>query len=152
VKHRFEQFVKDTFEHWMHYMQCNWVVVSDKSVKEITDLLTPWVKAHDDDMMDNQYLLVTEIDPDSVNGWLPAGAWKWMREIRNKLEYQELESPSIMDMYRCGVFDSEFKQVHCVADIDNMLSGYETKSTTFAIDAVRSRMIDRLMKKLQTVN
>lgn len=149
---RFEQFIKDTFEHWMHYMRCNWVVVSDKSVKEITDLLAPWVTAHDDDMMDNQYLLVTEIDPGSVNGWMPAGAWQWMCKNRKKLEYQELESPTILDMYRCGVFDSEFERVRSVADIDKMLSVYVDNSSTFAIDAVRYRMIGRLMQKLQTVN
>ena len=152
AKPRFEQFIKEKFEHWMHYMRCHWVVVSDKSTKEITDLLLPWVVEQDEDTMGDQYLFVTEFDPSAVNGWLPSGAWQWMCNNRKKLEYQELESPSILDMYHCGVFDSEFERVRSVADIDKMLSVYVANSSTFAIDAVRSRMIERLMKKLQTVN
>ena len=146
---RLERYIKDTFEKWMHYMECNWVIVSDKSVKEITDQLVPWVRNSDDR---NQLLLVTEIDPNNVNGWLPQGAWSWIQKNQREITYKAMENPSIIDMYNCGIFSPELDRARCIKDIDNILAPYENSVSQFALVNVRNRMIEVLTRRIKTLN
>ena len=146
---RLERIIKDTFEKWMHYMECNWVVVSDKSVKEITDHLVPWIRNSDER---NQLLLVTEIDPTNVNGWLPHGAWEWIRKNQREITYRSMENPSIIDMFNCGIFSPELDRARCIKDIDNILAPYEASGSQFALSNVRNRMIDVLTKRIKASN
>lgn len=142
---RLETLIKDSFNYWMHYMKCTWIVVSDKGVKEITDLLVPWITRSND----NQLLLVTEINPENLNGWLPQGAWLWLSKHRLKITYQEMENPSLIDMFNCGIFSPEFDRARSIADIDNILKPYEGSTSWFALNAVRNRMIERLIQKIR---
>lgn len=146
---RLERFIKDSFDKWMHYMECNWVVVSDQSVKEITDRLVPWVRNSDES---NQLLLVTEIDPANVNGWLPQGAWDWIRKNQREITYKSMENPSLIDMFNCGIFSPELGRARCIKDIDDILSPYETSVSQFALENVRNRMIDVLAQRINASN
>lgn len=146
---RLERYIKDTFEKWMHYMECNWVVVSDKSVKEITDQLVPWVRNSDDR---NQLLLVTELDPTNINGWLPQGAWNWIQKNQREITYKAMENPSLIDMYNCGIFSPELDRARCIKDIDNILAPYENSVSPFALVNVRNRMIDVLTSRIKALN
>ena len=137
---RLERVIKDSFEHWAHYMKCTWFVISDKSVKEITDQLSPWVKNSDE----RQLLFVTEIDPNDVNGWLPHTAWDWFAKTRREIMFKEMENPSIVDMYNCGIFEPELKAANSIADIDSILKPYENQVSSFALETVRGRMIERI--------
>lgn len=144
---RLERFIMDTFEQWMHYMKCTWVVVSDKSVQEITDCLVPWVR---NSYEYNQLMLVTEIDPTNINGWLPHDAWQWFAKNQQKIMFSEIENPSIVDMYNCGIFEPELNTANSIADIDNILKPYENKVTSFALETVRSRMIERISARARS--
>ena len=146
---RLERFIKDTFEDWMHYMECNWVVVSDKSVKEITDSLVPWVRNSDES---HQLMLVTELDPANVNGWLPQGAWDWIIKTKREITYKSMENPSLIDMFNCGIFSPELDRARCIKDIDNILAPYETSVSRFALENVRNRMIDVLTQRIKASN
>lgn len=146
---RLERFIKDTFEDWMHYMECNWVVVSDKSVKEITDSLVPWVRNSDES---HQLMLVTELDPANVNGWLPQGAWDWIIKTQREITYKSMENPSLIDMFNCGIFSPELDRARCIKDIDGILAPYETSVSRFALENVRNRMIDVLTKRIKASN
>ena len=146
---RLERFIKDTFEDWMHYMECNWVVVSDKSVKEITDSLVPWVRNSDES---HQLMLVTELDPANVNGWLPQGAWDWIIKTQREITYKSMENPSLIDMFNCGIFSPELDRARCIKDIDGILAPYETSASRFALENVRNRMIDVLTKRIKASN
>ena len=146
---RLERFIKDTFEKWMHYMECNWVVVSDKSVQEITDHLVPWVRNSD---KCNQLMLVTEIDPANINGWLPHDAWEWIRKNQREITYKSMENPSLIDMFNCGIFSPELDRARCIKDIDNILAPYEASGSQFALSNVRNRMIDVLTKRIKASN
>lgn len=143
---RLERFIKDTFDKWMHYMECNWVVVSDKSVQEITDYLVPWV-SHSDEC--NQLMLVTEIDPANVNGWLPRAAWDWFRKNQREITFKSMENPSLIDMFNCGIFSPELDRARCIKDIDNILAPYENSVSSFALMNVRNRMIELFMQKIR---
>ena len=146
---RLERFIKDTFEDWMHYMECNWVVVSDKSVKEITDSLVPWVRNSDES---HQLMLVTELDPANVNGWLPQGAWDWIIKTQREITYKSMENPSLIDMFNCGIFSPELDRARCIKDIDSILAPYETSASRFALENVRNRMIDVLTQRIKASN
>ena len=146
---RLERFIKDTFDDWMHYMECNWVVVSDKSVKEITDSLVPWVRNSDES---HQLMLVTELDPANVNGWLPQGAWDWIIKTQREITYKSMENPSLIDMFNCGIFSPELDRARCIKDIDGILAPYETSASRFALENVRNRMIDVLTKRIKASN
>ena len=146
---RLERFIKDTFEDWMHYMECNWVVVSDKSVKEITDSLVPWVRNSDES---HQLMLVTELDPANVNGWLPQGAWDWIIKTQREITYKSMENPSLIDMFNCGIFSPELDRARCIKDIDGILAPYETSVSSFALENVRNRMIDVLTQRIKASN
>lgn len=146
---RLERFIKDTFEDWMHYMECNWVVVSDKSVKEITDSLVPWVRNSDES---HQLMLVTELDPANVNGWLPQGAWDWIIKTQREITYKSMENPSLIDMFNCGIFSPELDRARCIKDIDGILAPYETSVSRFALENVRNRMIDVLTQRIKASN
>lgn len=146
---RLERFIKDTFEDWMHYMECNWVVVSDKSVKEITDSLVPWVRNSDES---HQLMLVTELDPANVNGWLPQGAWDWIIKTQREITYKSMENPSLIDMFNCGIFSPELDRARCIKDIDGILAPYETSASRFALENVRNRMIDVLTQRIKASN
>ena len=146
---RLERFIKDSFDKWMHYMECNWVVVSDMSVKEITDRLVPWVRNSDEN---NQLMLVTEIDPANVNGWLPQDAWNWIRKNQREITYKSMENPSLIDMFNCGIFSPELGRARCIKDIDNILAPYETSVSRFALENVRNRMIDVLTQRIKASN
>ena len=146
---RLERFIKDTFDDWMHYMECNWVVVSDKSVKEITDSLVPWVRNSDES---HQLMLVTELDPANVNGWLPQGAWDWIIKTQREITYKSMENPSLIDMFNCGIFSPELDRARCIKDIDGILAPYETSASRFALENVRNRMIDVLTQRIKASN
>lgn len=146
---RLERFIKDSFDKWMHYMECNWVVVSDKSVKEITEQLLPWVRNSDES---NQLLLVTEIDPDNVNGWLPHDAWNWIRKNQREITFKSMKNPSLIDMFNCGIFSPELGRARCIKDIDQILAPYEPSVSRFALENVRNRMIDVLAKRIKASN
>ena len=146
---RLERFIKDTFEDWMHYMECNWVVVSDKSVKEITDSLVPWVRNSDES---HQLMLVTELDPANVNGWLPQGAWDWIIKTQREITCKSMENPSLIDMFNCGIFSPELDRARCIKDIDGILAPYETSVSRFALENVRNRMIDVLTQRIKASN
>ena len=146
---RLERFIKDTFENWMHYMECNWVVVSDKSVNEITDRLVPWVRNSDEA---NQLMLVTEIDTTKINGWLPQAAWDWIQKKQREITYKSMENPSLIDMFNCGIFSPELDRARCIKDIDNILAPYENSVSSFALVNVRNRMIDVLTQRIKAHN
>ncbi len=146
---RLERFIKDTFKKWMHYMECNWVVVSDKSVQEITDSLMPWIRNSDEA---NQLMLVTEIDPTNINGWLPQGAWDWIRKNQREITFKSMENPSIIDMFNCGIFSPELERARCIKDIDNILAPYENNVSWFVMLNVRNRMIDVLTQRIKAHN
>ena len=137
---RLEKFIKETFENWAHYLNCTWFVVSTMNEKEITDKLSPLVMSSDT----RQLLLVSEVDPETIHGCLPHNAWQWFAKNQQKIMFSEIENPSIVDMYNCGIFEPELITANSVADIDNILKPYENKVTSFALDAVRSRMIERI--------
>lgn len=146
---RLERFIKDSFDDWMHYMECNWVVVSDKSVNEITDRLVPWVRNSDES---KQLMLVTEIEPDNVNGWLPQAAWDWIRKKQREITYKSMENPSLIDMFNCGIFSPELDRALCIKDIDNILAPYENNVSWFVLLNVRNRMIDVLTQRIKALN
>ena len=146
---RLERFIKDSFENWMHYMECNWVVVSDMSVKEITDRLVPWVRNSDES---NQLMLVTELDPANVNGWLPQGAWDWIIKHQREITLKSMENPSLIEMFNCGIFSPELDRARCIKDIDGILAPYETSVSRFALENVRNRMIDVLTQRIKASN
>lgn len=146
---RLERFIKDSFENWMHYMECNWVVVSDMSVKEITDRLVPWVRNSDES---HQLMLVTELDPANVNGWLPQGAWDWIIKNQREITYKSMENPSLIEMFNCGIFSPELDRARCIKDIDGILAPYETSVSRFALENVRNRMIDVLTQRIKASN
>ena len=146
---RLERFIKDTFEKWMHYMDCTWVVVSDKSVQEITDSLLPWIRNSDEY---HQLMLVTEIDPTNINGWLPQAAWDWLRKNQREITYKSMENPSLIDMFNCGIFSPELGRARCIKDIDSILAPYENSVSSFALVNVRNRMIDVLTQRIKAHN
>jgi hypothetical protein len=137
---RLENFIKETFENWAHYLKCTWFVVSNMNVKEITDKLSPWIRSSDE----RQLLLVSEVNPADINGWLPHGAWQWFAKNQQKIMFSEMESPSLVDMYNCGIFDPELITANSITDIDNILKPYENQVTGFALETVRGRMIERI--------
>ena len=137
---RLEKFIKETFENWAHYLKCTWFVVSDMNVKEITDKLSPWIRSSDE----RQLLLVSEVNPADINGWLPHGAWQWFAKNQQKIMFSEMENPSLVDMYNCGIFEPELITANSITDIDNILKPYENQVTRFALETVRGRMIERI--------
>jgi hypothetical protein len=135
---RLEKFIKETFEDWAHYLKCTWFVVSDMSVKEITDKLSPWIRSSDE----RQLMLVSEVDPTDINGWLPHNAWQWFAKNQRKIMFKEMEHQSLVDMYNCGIFEPDLKHVRSITDIDAILQPYENQVSSFELDTVRNRMID----------
>lgn len=58
--------------NWWHYIDNTWLISTDKTAKEIWEILKPHV---DDDVN----LLVAEMGRDR-QGWLPKKAWDWIKK------------------------------------------------------------------------
>ena len=69
-----EEIVK--FGNWWHYFGDFWVVDTERSVNEMTEILRGHMSAKDD-------LLIAGIQP-PYQGWLPPTAWKWLNETSRK--------------------------------------------------------------------
>ena len=56
---------------WSHYLDSTWLIYTNESSIQLSDRL----RAHLDD---NDRLMVIRVTSD-YSGWLPEGAWEWMR-------------------------------------------------------------------------
>ena len=63
--------IKETGK-WWHYLESTWLIITDKTSRQIWDSLAPTIDKND-------LLLIIEIRNDSY-GWLPEKAWEWINE------------------------------------------------------------------------
>ena len=61
---------------WWHYFTSTYIIVSQFDVNTLYNNIFPG--------MPGQYLLITEINIDNAQGWLPKAAWDWLGKYRNK--------------------------------------------------------------------
>lgn len=136
-----ERVIKDIAYNWMHYLEFSWIIVSDMSVQGLIDKLAPYCST-----ANGQRIIVTEINPSDINGWLPHSAWIWFKNTRLEVEYMNMESPTLSDAWRCGILGKEIEHAHSIADIDELLKPYEATSSSFELDLIRQRVIDEWLK------
>jgi hypothetical protein len=56
---------------WWHYLDSNWLVDTTLNTYQISDRLRQCIDSND-------RLLIVEIDPSTVSGWLPKDACEWI--------------------------------------------------------------------------
>jgi hypothetical protein len=61
---------------WYHYGPGSWILWTNGT----PDSWYPHVKGL---LSDNDYLLIVEIGPNPVRGWLPQDAWTWLRKYKS---------------------------------------------------------------------
>lgn len=62
-----------SFGAWWHYLDSTWIIRSQRSVSDISDLIRQRMDAND-------RLIVAAISVHDTDGWLPQKAWDWIRE------------------------------------------------------------------------
>ena len=60
---------------WSHYLDSTWLIYT---LEKTADSIVADLKQHIDESQD--YLLVTKVDLTDRGGWLPQGAWDWIRK------------------------------------------------------------------------
>ncbi|WP_333678626.1 hypothetical protein [Dyella sp.] len=58
---------------WWHYMESNWVVATNETVRDLQSKLNALIDAND-------RLLIVDISNCEVGGWLPRDAWDWLKK------------------------------------------------------------------------
>lgn len=67
------QWVSD----WWHYTDNSYIVASNQTVQNLYNAAAPG-------MVGIQYVLIAEIDPNNMQGWLPPDAWTWLQKYQPK--------------------------------------------------------------------
>jgi hypothetical protein len=61
-------------QDWWHYIATSYIIASDYTLGTLhKDIMTRWPK---------QRYLLTEVNLDNSNGWLPQAAWDWIHKNR----------------------------------------------------------------------
>lgn len=58
---------------WQHPLESVWIVWTPKDANELFNLIHPTMDVND-------LLLITKIDPNDRQGWLPKTCWEWMNQ------------------------------------------------------------------------
>jgi hypothetical protein len=59
---------------WWHFIEQTCVVATEHNVQSLTNELLPHIETTDS-------LLVVELTPHQMQGWLPAVAWEWLNNV-----------------------------------------------------------------------
>ena len=65
--------IKNAGAAWWHYLESIWIIKTNLSVQECSNLLR-------NNMDANDYLFVVDITYKEYQGWLPSKAWEWFRQ------------------------------------------------------------------------
>lgn len=60
-----------SFQTWWHYLESTWIIKSEKTSKEIFDIIKPHIDKND-------HLIIIQVTND-YKGWLPPKAWEWIK-------------------------------------------------------------------------
>lgn len=60
---------------WWHYTDNSYIVVSNQSVQDLYNAAAPGMKGI-------QYALITEVNLNNQQGWLPPAAWEWLKKYK----------------------------------------------------------------------
>ena len=60
-----------SFKTWWHYLESTWIIKSEKTPKEISNI----IKSHIDE---NDRLIIIQVT-NKFKGWLPKKAWEWIK-------------------------------------------------------------------------
>lgn len=80
---------------WWHFIEQTCVVLTNHSVQTLTDALLPYLESTDS-------LLIAEIRPHEVQGWLPPSAWNWLNGVAEALEPTTPRIPPLPPLRRIG--------------------------------------------------
>lgn len=69
-------FQKGYISDWWHYIDEAYLVATNREVSQLYNSVFPGVP--------RRYLLIIEVDPNNVQGWLPPAAWKWLQKYQGK--------------------------------------------------------------------
>jgi len=69
-------FTKKYILDWWHYIDTTYIVASNLDVNTIYNAVFPGAPG--------RYILITEIDPNNAQGWLPQVAWTWLQKYQKK--------------------------------------------------------------------
>lgn len=61
---------------WWHYLDSFWIIITEKSVTEWTNVIKNSIKPEDN-------FIIIEVNDGNTNGWLPQKAWDWIKKNTN---------------------------------------------------------------------
>jgi hypothetical protein len=61
---------------WAHYLFSSYLIASSFNVNQLYSAIYTGIPG--------KYLLITEIDPNNAQGWLPKDAWVWLQKYQHK--------------------------------------------------------------------
>lgn len=57
---------------WMHFLDSNWLISTDKNKDDVFNILTPHIE-------DSDYILIIEATGSTI-GTIPTKGWDWLKE------------------------------------------------------------------------
>jgi hypothetical protein len=63
---------------WWHFIEQTCVVATEHNVQSLTNQLIPHIETSDS-------LLVVELTPHQMQGWLPKAAWEWLNNVSDTI-------------------------------------------------------------------
>jgi len=80
---------------WWHFIDQTCVITTNHSVQSLTNELIPHIESTDS-------LLIVEVKPHEMQGWLPQVAWDWLNGVSEVLSPTRTLMPPLPSLPRLG--------------------------------------------------